>query len=137
MIDISQAKLEYLNIAFTIRTLAILGFMPSVEKCIECETPIKPSSANILDISRGGIVCPDCADIENKYENQEEIFILSGESLQIIKNILKSGLELPQNLKISTKSLKELESFIDMFIKYHLDIKLKSKDFLHKIRDLG
>ncbi|MFW6268796.1 MAG: DNA repair protein RecO [Bacillota bacterium] len=140
MRKVSSEKLIYINLIFQIRILVILGFKPEVNKCVLCEKDIKPAGKNYFDISSGGIICHKClnnADEEELSRYRENLFILSGESLQIIKQILALDEILLNKLKISSKSINEIESLLDKFIKYHLDLNLKSKDFLYKIRDLG
>ncbi|MFW5976825.1 MAG: DNA repair protein RecO [Bacillota bacterium] len=139
MRDISEEKLIYLNLIFEIRVLAILGFKPEVTKCILCDNKIKLSSRNIFDISRGGMICQKCYQniSAGKFDNQGNTLALSGESFQVIKKILSLESVILKNLKISSEAVKEVESLVDKFIKYHLDITLKSKDFLYKIRNLG
>ena len=134
MLDAAENELDNINLAFKLRTLTILGFKPELEKCLFCEKSLKISSKNIFDIASGGLVCSDC--FQQSMED-EVISYLSGESLQVIKKILNSGLKIPQNLKVSPNGFKELDQLIDKFIKYHLDLKLKSQKFLHMIRDLG
>ncbi|MFW6308558.1 MAG: DNA repair protein RecO [bacterium] len=133
MVDLPEKKLGYLNLTFKLRILAVIGFKPELEDCAECGQKINISSRNVFDIALGGLLCEQCSSGGNK----DNKINLSGEVYQIIKMVYDSGLKFPKNLQLSRKGFKQLENLLDKFIKYHLDIYLKSQEFLYMIRDLG
>ena len=133
MTEIPTDELDYLNLCFKLRMLAVIGFKPEINSCVFCESSLETAVSNNFNISRGGISCRDCYSKDDGHE----YFQLTGEEIKVIAKIYNSGLKLPENLRISRKGLQDLETFVDKFMKYHLDIFLKSEDFLYMIRDLG
>ncbi len=132
MLDLEGRELAYLSLIFKLRLLALSGFKPVLERCVDCENTVSISGNNILDIARGGIICKDC----KTRSDGEHFFEFSGEVYRIINTIYDSGFEIPENLRLSGRGFRQLETMLDRFMKYHLDIKLKSEKFLFTVRDL-
>lgn len=125
-------KLDLINLKFKTRLLSILGFEPELTYCIECENKIKLKNKNHFSISYGGMVCPDCLD-----DNDEYIYNLSGEAVVILRRLLDLQLQVPDNLRISDNAFQSINKLIDLFMTYHLEIKIKSEKFLHMIKNIG
>ncbi len=134
LVNFPEKKFKYINLVFKLGVLSILGLKPVIDQCVICEKPLKISSRNIFAIDQGGIICINCIE---KKETGESNYQLSGEALQVIKSILKSGFKIPQNLKITDRGFNNIDELAEKFIQYHLDIELKSRDFLNMIRNLG
>ncbi|MDI3547705.1 MAG: repair protein RecO [Halanaerobiales bacterium] len=132
LLRIEDERINYVDLAFKTRILGILGVQPELEKCIYCSKPISLQEHNYFSIEQGGLACTSCYS-----GKKERIASLSGESLQVFKKLLNTGLQPIDKLKISKGALIELDKLIDSFIIYHLDIRLKSFNFLHMIKDLG
>ena len=126
----------YIELSFKIRLLAILGLKPELDNCISCNKELIYYKKNIFDIKHGGLLCKDCYKkiVEGSVI---EKYILFGESVQVIKSLFVTGLQPLPNLKISKQAYEQLDELINKFIQYHLDLKLKSFDFLNMIKNLG
>lgn len=127
LIQVDKDNLEYVELIFNLRLLKILGFAPRLLNCVHCGSSVDTARKNYFDIRQGGIVCSTCHSVEKE---------LTGESLQIMKKIL-GGFDSALKLKISERARQELVKLISSFLLYHLDLRLKSLDFLHMIKDLG
>lgn len=125
-------ELPLINLVFKVRLLVILGIKPNLESCINCNKPVISGKSNFFSIEHGGLLCYKCLSLIN---NKQVKF--SGESREILKMLFKSGLKPVNNLKISRKAFAEMDELIDQFIRYHLDLRLKSLDFLNMVKDLG
>ncbi|ACL69998.1 DNA repair protein RecO [Halothermothrix orenii] len=129
------SEYNHIILAFKIRILVILGIKPELSSCVDCGQQNNPGSINIFSIERGGLLCHNCSS--NHMDGMGGVQKISGESLRIMANIIDSGLKPLDKLKISTQAFEELDGLLDSFITYHLDLRFKSLDFLHMIRDLG
>lgn len=128
--------LKYLDVIYNIKVLAVLGLNPELEHCVFCNRELSYYQKNIFNIEHGGLECQDCY---KSHREEKELYrhIILGETIQIIKKILSSGLKPLLNIKISDRAYQELEQVINRFIVYHLDIKLNSYEFLNMIKKLG
>jgi len=113
-----------------------LGLKPELDNCISCNKELLCYKKNIFDIEHGGLICKECykKSTENSSVNK---YILYGESVQKMKKFFETGLRSLPNLKLSKVAYEQLDEFINKFMIYHLDIKLKSFDFLNMIKNLG
>ena len=134
----SEDILDNMLLIFKFRIMSICGFRPQFKKCSFCGCQVQLNPENIFDIASGGVVCYKCRDKTTKpHSDKKNYLYFSGESFRIVNIIFDSGLTIPKNLKISRSAYKQLENIIDSFIKYHLDLYLKSEKFLYMIRDFG
>lgn len=131
LLKASEKEIKYININFKARILGLLGLKPELDFCVSCKEKIPVHSRNTLVLKQGGIVCNNCC-----YQEEGKGYQLSGEALQVFKRFFKPGLKLSK-LKISGEAFNELDSFIDDYMVYHLDIHLKSAGFLNMIKNLG
>jgi DNA repair protein RecO (recombination protein O) len=129
-------ELKYIELAYKVRILAILGIKPELEHCISCNKEMNYGRSNIFNIEYGGLLCRKCLE-ENSSKYAAGKFILLGEAVQVIKNLFNSGLKPIANLKISLQAYQQLDELVNKFITYHLDLKLRSFDFLNMIKNLG
>ncbi|MEJ6952027.1 DNA repair protein RecO [Natronospora cellulosivora (SeqCode)] len=130
-------EIKYVELAFKILILSILGYKPEIKQCVSCKNEILKISTKkyIFDIKYGGLLCNNCTRSEYTYnENRDSI---SEGSLQIIETILEYGIKSLDKIIISKRQYEELDRIINKFLFYHLDLKLKSLDFLNMIKDLG
>jgi DNA repair protein RecO (recombination protein O) len=125
-------KLNNVELSFKARLLGILGIRPELDKCTICEQPLNSQDLNYFAVDQGGLLCSDCYLTEDT-----RVTTISGESIQVLKELLWSGLKPVSNLHVSGSSIRELNQLIDDFISYHLDIQLKSYAFLHMIKEFG
>ena len=54
------APIEEALLTLHIRVLAILGFSPTLDRCVHCGKSLAPGRAASFDAARGGIVCRAC-----------------------------------------------------------------------------
>jgi len=131
LVTAKNNNLKYINLVFKVKALVILGFKPELDHCLQCGKKVIIGNQNYFSIAEGGLYCSNCNSECN------DLYILSGEALQVFKKIINTGLKLQPNLKISATAYRQLAKLINKFLLYHLDLKLKSEKFLHIITDLG
>ncbi|MFP4660717.1 MAG: DNA repair protein RecO [Halanaerobiales bacterium] len=157
---LNEKEYNYIELSFKVRLLGILGFKPELDSCISCKKELIYYRKNIFDIEHGGLLCTDCyrdrienistnncverkqnTEQSNEYSNRSDSninkYILYGESIQVLNDLFETGLKPATNLKISNKAFRQLDDLINKFMIYHLDLKLKSFDFLNMIKNLG
>ena len=111
---------------FEIKLLSFLGFMPRLKSCVECEKGVKGESYR-FSMTSGGVLCEVCAKM-----NREARPILSG-TINFILHIESLSFDRIKHIKVTKRVGIEVERLLGSFIRYHLDIKLKSREFIEKI----
>lgn len=111
---------------FEIRMLSILGFMPVLKSCVECGKDMAPERAR-FSVSLGGVLCDACAHRDRRARP-----VLAG-TLNFISHIEALPFERIKKIKVTQKVGSEVERLLRSFIGYHLNIRLKSREFIEKI----
>jgi DNA repair protein RecO (recombination protein O) len=120
---------EMLVRAFEIRLLTNAGFSPQLDSCVSCSSSIDNLVSIGFDVHKGGILCSKCS------EPVSNITISRG-TLEIIKRMQRSPLELISRLRMSEANRTELRRTLKAFLEFHAGIgKLKSLDFLESIEN--
>jgi DNA repair protein RecO (recombination protein O) len=132
LLKVDEKKLDNINLVFKLSLLNILGYRPELNICTICNKNNSTCPSNFFSISRGGIVCRNCIK-----KADESLVNISGETLEIMKRIQTFGFNSLKNLILSPKACRNMDELLDLFIEYHLELKIKSLDFLHMIRNLG
>lgn len=113
---------------FELLLLTALGYRPIWHRCMICNR-----SDNILthfNIAEGGMICTECGT------GRGELFLLSGESLGILKNLDQVPLPVIARIKASPSSLLQLEHILEKYMEYHLEKHFQMKDTIKKLKKL-
>ena len=127
----SKDNYQIIYFNFNLKFLNRSGFKPELNKCVSCDKDISSRSKVIFSLTDGASLCTKCST------NKNNLLYIRGETREFINKLFSSGINTQKNLHISKKASQELEELIEKFIIYHLDIKLKSKEFLHMIKNMG
>jgi DNA repair protein RecO (recombination protein O) len=115
MIQHGQIKdLTILLWFYELRLLALLGFKPELQSCVECRTEHENKRSG-LNLSKGGLVCLKCAG------EDEETYSLSPESLAFLRLLQRIKINHVTRLNISGKAATEVDNILHAFLKYHTD----------------
>lgn len=125
----SKEDLEKINISFKLLFLRSIGVQPRINYCYECGKKNKTLNHQYFNVKEGGLICARCAEKKN-----DDFYSLRQNEIDLIKKIYRSGIDALNGLKVDEGLLTKLDQLINEFILYHLDFKLKSKDFLQIIR---
>lgn len=128
--DINQNILP----SFVLKLLAFLGFTPELDRCLNCNNPIAPSSEHIFDIKNGGILCSACVP---RVSEQIPRAPLTEEARQAFKTLLNDEWEKVNNLALSKISAKQLHTALFQFALYHSERPLPDWEGVDTILDLG
>lgn len=123
----SSNNFSLLLAAFDIKLVAYSGYLPDLSSCVICKkTP--PFSRYLFSYEQGGILCPECN------LNSPMTRIISDKALSVLKSILQEDLDTLENIKISSDLEKEITSFLNDYIDYYLQTRLKSREYLSKVK---
>lgn len=108
--------------SFEIRLLRMVGYKPQIDSCLKCG---KEDSSYIFSSEQGGVFCSECSSIHL----DSSIKVRAG-TLKILHKLDKIHWEKINRLRLSEKDHAELDIMIDDYLKYILQKKLQSREFL-------
>lgn len=111
---------------FEIRVLSALGLMPRLKDCAVCGKKTVKGQAG-FSISSGGILCDAC---RKKTKGTKPI--LAG-TVNFMADIESLPFDKARQIKVSKSVGKEVERLLGSFMDYHLDIRLRTREFIDKI----
>ena len=111
---------------FEIKLLSLLGVMPSLSNCVTCGKEIDKKAMR-FSLSSGGVLCPNCFGKDKRARA-----VLAG-TINFISSIEKLPFERITKIKVTKRVGLEVESLLGRFIRYHLDPRLRTLDFIKKI----
>lgn len=116
--------------AFEIKVMSLSGYNPQLERCVQCEG--SPGTEGLgFSFVLGGVLCKDCRKFDAK------AITCTGRAIEILKIFLKWEPARLSILRVSQEARVELESIMRQFIGYRLEAKIKTIDFLEKIKPGG
>lgn len=135
-----EKNLSILLLAFEMKLLDLLGFAPSISRCLHCakgvmpekETAAKYFFSNVL----GGILCEKCrpfdclAPLISGREIKLAIFARSYKMPQVV------NMENPTGFRIDEDLILSLSKKIDCFIKFIFEKNIRSGEFINKVKIL-
>ncbi len=118
---------ELITRVFELRLLEKLGFSPCLDFCAVCSKDVESLKVG-FSIPNGGILCNDCLS-----SNAVSFYISRG-TLELMKRMMQTQLELIPRLRISQLNRQEIKKLLSGFISFHVDVgNLNSLEFLKSI----
>ncbi len=116
-----------LTIAYKIKLLKYLGYIPQINSCVICG---EKGNLDQISIKEGGTVCTPCyTGIKNKEEASSSlIFMVDFDIVDIIIFLSDQALSKLRKLKIEEKISEKLEKFLKEYYNYHLGIETIKSD---------
>lgn len=111
---------------FEIKLLSVLGHMPGLKSCASCDGKLAGRRPR-FSVSEGGMLCEACL---KKDKNARPV--LAG-SINFISHIEALPFNKIRHVKVAKSVGREVERLLRDFINYHLDIRLKSREFIEKV----
>jgi len=109
-----------------IRLLSILGLMPNLTSCANCGKDA-PLGRMRFSFKLGGVLCESCYNLDRNARP-----ILPG-TVNFLLRIESLPFEKIKQIKVAKRVGSEVERFLRSFIQYHLDVRLRSREFLNKV----
>lgn len=133
--DSNETALRY----FELHLLTCLGYRPQLRRCVDCDSPLKPT-VNFFSPSKGGLLCPHCDSEENRrYEQIEAISLkpsipLSVGALKVLRLWQSCDYATARRVRVRPELSGELERVLCDYIRYILQRELKSLTWLKQLR---
>jgi DNA repair protein RecO (recombination protein O) len=113
---------------FEMKLLLLIGLLPYMESCVYCGGSLEEGEI-YFNASMGGAVCSRCFRM-----GQESMQIERG-TLKLMRSLAVIKFEQLALIKTSLNLKQELERVMRSYITYHLEKKLKSLEFLNKVKN--
>jgi DNA repair protein RecO (recombination protein O) len=107
--------------------LGLVGYQPQLFACVGCKSPLEPE-VSYLSAADGGVLCPKCG---HDWTGAME---LSVNALKVLRFLQTRQWETCRLLRLNPSTRAEIERVMNVYITYHLERKLKSVDFIHRLR---
>lgn len=124
---------------FELHLLTCLGYRPQLRRCVDCDTPLKPTT-NFFSPSKGGLLCPHCNSEQNSRHRQIEAIPvrppipLSVEALKVLRLWQSCDYATARRVRVKPELSDELEQVLGTYITYILQRELKSLTWLKELR---
>ncbi len=105
--------------------MAVAGFRPNLTNCAVCSQEVIALKKDmVFSCEWGGLLCDKCglSDIE--------AISISRTTIEAINEILRREMEDVASLEVSKKLEKELLTLSQRYVKYYLQARLKSREYL-------
>jgi len=112
---------------YELHLLGLVGYQPQLFACVGCRKPLEPE-VSYLSAADGGILCPRCG---TDWIGATE---LSVNALKVLRFLQTRAWETCHLLRLNPSTRAEIERVMNDYITYHLERKLKSVDFIHRLR---
>lgn len=123
-----KKKYDTLLIAYEIKVLKELGYMPNLGKCKKCNSR---EGLEFFDVKEGGVYCEKCGKDEINLRADSLIYRINTSIIDIIKYFSNNPFSSFRKLALKDDVAVKINRLLRDFIEYHLDIgELKSGYFL-------
>lgn len=113
---------------FEIRALSLLGYQPELNYCVICGRSVENEDRLGFSPARGGVLCSRCS-----YEGLS----LKAGSLVFLRKFLQGSSRQLKHLRLPGYAGEELEKLLGEYLEYYLEKPLKSRDFIHTLRNIN
>lgn len=114
---------------FEVKVLSCLGLFPHVERCVLCGSQSITQRVS-FSFQQGGMICSERRCVAHSSDSIE----LSSEACAAIRFIQRSSLDDFNKFFLSQRSEIEIQRLLQLFIEYHLNVELRTVQFLHEVR---
>ncbi len=112
---------------YELSLLALVGFQPELFDCVIGHEPLEPVD-QFFSAFDGGAICPEHA------ENNPHVMAMSLPALKVLRFMQDQPFEMCQKLQLNGMLHLELERILHSYIVFILERRLKSVDFIRRLR---
>lgn len=112
---------------FELRAMGLLGYQPELFFCVTCRAKLEPV-ANYYSSSSGGVVCASHG------EGTGDAIPLALPVFKVLRFMQTRDWDQVAALRIKPNTHRELESVLQRYIVYVLERRLRSVEFVHRLR---
>jgi len=128
-LEAAKAKdlIELITRFYEIRLLNLMGYRPELDFCVNCGSHLSNEKV-VFSPALGGVLCSACSS-----QSSQVIPITQGilAVWRLLARIKPGNLN---RLRIKTEDLSALENLLQSFMEYQLEHKMKSLDFIHRLK---
>jgi len=107
-----------------LRLLRQLGLAPRLHACMQCRTPLTPSSQASFSSRRGGLLCMRCAR-----EDRDPALPVPADVLAMLQHWQATAdSNMIRRVRLDRRQTALLERLLGEFLRHHLDLPLPSRD---------
>lgn len=124
-IEKRKKKFETLVLAYELKTLQTLGYLPVLKECVSCGSKEEPVAFSIKD---GGVLCDKCYPSGEFYPGETLIYQTDFGIVSVLNYFLNHPLKNLENLALDEEKEKRIREILKGYRSYYLDIEtLKSE----------
>lgn len=112
---------------FELRCLGLVGYQPQLYFCVECQTQLEPVT-NYFHPPSGGALCPRHGEALKGAEP------LAMPTFKVLRYMQTHPWEEVSALRLKPDTNLDLEAVLQRYIVYLLERRLKSVEFIHRLR---
>ena len=113
---------------FELHLLSLTGYQPQLYYCVTCQEPLEPVEDNYFHFVDGGTLCPT----HGQTRPNAEIIPLG--VLKVLRYLQTQPWEKVADLQLTPDTRRHVEMLLLGYITFMLERKLKSVDFIKKLR---
>lgn len=115
---------------FELHLLTITGFQPQLFQCLACEEPLT-AVTNFLNLSEGGVYCPDCA------KGQHDVEPLEPDVLKVLRFLQSRDWSEVRSLVVRPLIMLRVENILYRYLLTVLERQPKSAEFLRRLQSMA
>ncbi len=123
MRETRPAELDWIVRFFEVKFMALLGYTPTLDRCVACRGPLDAGAQMLFDAEKGGLTCQRCK------HRSGGLIPLSAGAAKFLGKILTTGFAEAARLKPSPALLAEIARCIGAFRAQRLTAKINSEKF--------
>lgn len=112
---------------YELRLLGYTGYQPQLHFCVVCREPLAPGT-NFFHNDLGGVLCAGCAASEHRAAP------ISLPALKVLRFLQTRPWKECAALRLKPDTAREVESVLGGYVVHILERRLKSVDFIHRLR---
>jgi|WetSurMetagenome_2_1015567.scaffolds.fasta_scaffold64198_1 DNA repair protein RecO (recombination protein O) len=113
------AACQAVTLAIMWRLLAILGYVPPMDRCVQCQTPVDASGPVDYSAGVGGVVCPACRPPQGSHR-------LTGKAVEAIAFLLAAPWDEVQRVRLTAATASHLKTVLGARVQELTDRKLSA-----------
>ena len=118
---------EKITHMFELQFVKLLGYEPTLEKCVRCRKPLPPGEV-FFSPSMGGVVCRECGPLP------EDAMEISHEAVETMQELLTADAPEVERMEIPQEIMRQIARAMRWYIRYRAERELKSLEFLQTLR---
>jgi DNA repair protein RecO (recombination protein O) len=114
---------------YELRLLELSGYRPELFHCLGCGEEVRPED-QFFSPQEGGVICKRCG------QDRMGIQSLSLNALKVLRYYQRNTFAYVSSVQIREKTQAELRDLMEKYLRYVLERKLNSPDFLRRVRGI-